>query len=301
MNILPLEKQVSVIQLLCEGMSIRAVSRSTGVHRDTIGRLLLTVGAGCAKLHDTMMFGLDVPQIQIDELWAFIGKKQRRLTPADPPERGDCYTFLALDVLGKAILAYRTGKRDGNNARAFLADLRGRVVGSPILSSDAFPAYEALVAETFGNQVHYGQIFKRYVGEPHKDAARRYSPGIVVAVEKSAKIGFPPEHLISTSHVERVNLSVRMANRRHTRLTNAYSKSFAHHSAAVSLFVAHYNFTRPHESLGGITPAMELGLASSIWPTSMLIDGAALALERPAGRQVGRFRVIDGCGYDSDR
>lgn len=294
MNILPLEKQVAVIQLLCEGMSIRAVSRSTGVHRDTIGRLLLTVGAGCAKLHDTMMFGLDVPQIEMDELWGFIGKKQRRVTPTDPADRGDCYTFLALDVRGKAILSYRTGKRDGDNARAFLTDLRGRVVGSPILSSDAFPAYEALVAEVFGNQVHYGQILKRYVGEPAKDASRRYSPGVVVAVEKSVKIGFPPEHMIGTSRAERLNLSVRMGQRRFTRLTNAYSKSLAHHRAAVSLFVAHYNFARPHESLDGITPAMELGLARGIWPTSMLIEGAALALERPAGRQVGRFRVIDG-------
>lgn len=294
MNVLPMEKQVAVIDLLCEGMSIRAVSRSTGVHRDTIGRLLLTVGQGCAALHDKMWFGLEVEQIAIDELWAFIGKKQRRLTPADPPERGDCYTFLALDVLGKGILAYRTGKRDGDTARAFLTDLRARVIGAPILSSDAFPAYEALVAETFGNQVHYGQILKRYKGEPHKDAARRYSPGIVVAVEREAKIGAPPEHLISTSHVERANLTVRMGQRRFTRLTNAYSKSFEHHRAAVSLFVAHYNFARPHTSLGGITPAMERGLARGIWPTSALIEGAAMALAQPIGRAARRFRVIDG-------
>lgn len=293
MNILPFEKQVAVIGMLCEGLSIRSVNRLTGVHRDTIGALLLKVGAGCERLHDTLFRQIDVPQIAIDELWAFIGKKQRKLKPTDPPERGDCYTFLALDVLGKAILIYRTGKRDGNTARAFLTDLRGRVTGSPILSSDAFPAYEALVAETFGNQVHYGQILKRYVGEPHKDAARRYSPGIVVAVEKSAKIGFPPEHLISTSHVERVNLSVRMANRRHTRLTNAYSKSLPHHCAAVSLFVAHYNFARVHESLR-VTPAMELGLASGVWPISTLIEASAMMLERPDGRKVGRFTVIDG-------
>lgn len=295
MNILPLEKQVAVIQLLCEGMSIRAVSRSTGVHRDTIGRLLMTVGRGCEALHNTMMFGLDVPQIEIDELWGFIGKKQRRVKPTDPADRGDCYTFLALDVRGKAILSYRTGKRDGDNARAFLTDLRGRVVGSPILSSDAFTSYEALVAEIFGHAgCHYGQVVKRFVGEPHKDAARRYSPGVVVAVEKSVKIGFPPEHMIGTSRAERLNLSVRMGQRRFTRLTNAYSKSLEHHRAAVSLFVAHYNFARPHETLEGITPAMELGLAHTVWPTSTLIEGAALALERPAGRQVGRFRVIDG-------
>jgi IS1 family transposase len=215
------------------------------------------------------------------------------LTPADPPERGDCYTFLGLDVSAKAILSYRTGKRDGDNARVFLTDLRRRVVGSPILSSDAFPAYEGLVAEVFGNQVHYGQTHKRYVGEPHKDAARRYSPGVCVGVDRRAIIGFPPSHMISTSHVERVNLTMRMANRRHTRLTNAYSKSFEHHCAAVALFVAWYNFARVHETLR-VTPAMQLGLATSVWPVSVLIDGAALAVERPRGRPVGRFRVIDG-------
>ena len=293
MNILPFEKQVAVIGMLCEGLSIRSVNRLTGVHRDTIGSLLLKVGSGCAKLHDTLFRGLDVGHCQIDELWAFIGKKQRRLKPTDPVDRGDCYTFLALDTLGKAIVSYRTGKRDGDSARAFLTDLRGRVTGSPILSSDAFAPYEAIVADVFGNQVHYGQIVKRYVGEPHKDSARRYSPGVVVGVERRSLIGFPPEHAICTSHVERLNLTVRMKNRRHTRLTNAYSKSYPHHCAAVALFVANYNFARVHESLR-VTPAMELGLASGVWPTSMLIEASMMALEQPEGRRVGRLTVIEG-------
>jgi IS1 family transposase len=292
-NILPFEKQVAVIQMLCEGLSIRSVNRLTGVHRDTIGQLLLKVGAGCAVLHDKMFQRIDAPQIQIDELWAFVGKKQRKLKPADLPERGDAYTFLALDTIGKAIISYRTGKRDGDNARSFLTDLRARVVGSPILSSDAFPAYEYLVGEVFGEAVHYGQILKRYVGEPHKDAARRYSPGIVVKVERTAIIGQPPREVIGTSHVERVNLTVRMSQRRFTRLTNAYSKKIEFHEAAVSLFVAHYNFARVHETLR-VTPAMETGIADRVWPISLLIEAAETARKPLPGRSVGRFRVIDG-------
>lgn len=293
MNVLAFENQVAVISALCEGLSIRSVERLTGVHRDTIMRLGARVGSGCAEIHDVMFNGLRVDQIQIDELWAFIGKKQRRLTAADPPERGDCYTFLALDALGKAIVSYHTGKRDGDTARMFLTDLRERVIGSPIMSSDAFPAYEGLVADIFGEAVHYGQIVKRYVGEPHRDAARRYSPGVVVAVERDAKIGFPPRFLIGTSHIERTNLTVRMSQRRFTRLTNAYSKKIENHAAAVSLFVAHYNFCRVHEALR-ITPAMELGLTDRVWPVSALIETAEVARNRPHGRQVGRFRVIDG-------
>lgn len=293
MNVLAFEKQVAVVGALCEGLSIRSVERLTGVHRDTVMRLGARVGAGCAEIHDVMFHGLRINQVQVDELWAFIGKKQRRLTAADPPERGDCYTFIALDAIGKAIIAYHTGKRDGDTARSFLTDLRERIVGSPIMSSDAFPAYEGLVADIFGEAVHYGQIVKRYVGEPHRDAARRYSPGIVVSVEREAKIGFPPNFLIGTSHVERVNLTVRMSQRRFTRLTNAYSKRIENHAAAVSLFVAHYNFCRVHEALR-ITPAMELGLARDVWSLAALIRAAEVASERPAGRRVGRFRVIDG-------
>ena len=293
MNILAFEKQVAVIAALCEGLSIRSVERLTGVHRDTIMRLGARIGAGCSVIHDVMMRGQHAGQIQIDELWAYIGKKQRRLKPTDPPELGDAYTFIALDALGKAILSYRTGKRDGDTARAFLTDLRARVVGAPVLSSDAFAPYQNLVADVFGEEVHFGQIVKRYVGEPHRDAARRYSPGVVVAVDRSVLIGEPPVHLIGTSHVERMNLTVRMSQRRFTRLTNAYSKRIDNHAAAVSLFVAHYNFCRVHESLR-VTPAMEVGVAGHVWSVGSLVAAAETALNQPVGRLSGPFRVIDG-------
>jgi IS1 family transposase len=295
MNVLSLETQAAVIGALCEGMSIRSVERLTGVHRDTIMRLGARVGANCEALHDVMFCNLNTAQIQIDELWAYIGKKQRRLKPTDAPELGDCYTFTALDATGKAIISYRTGKRDGDTARAFLTDLRARVIVSPIMSSDGFPSYENLVAEIFGKEVHYGQIIKRYVGEPHKDAARRYSPGKVVGVERTAIIGKPPRHLIGTNHIERANLTVRMSSRRFTRLTNAFSKKLDNHRAAVSLFIAHYNFCRVHETIK-TTPAVELGIADHVWTIATLIRAAELVATRPQGRQVGRFRVIDGGG-----
>jgi IS1 family transposase len=239
-----------------------------------------------------MFQNLQVSQVQLDELWAFIGKKQRRLTPEDSPERGDCFTFLATDALGKAILAYHAGKRDGASARAFLTDLRARVLNAPIMSSDAFPAYEDLVREIFGQRVHYGQITKRYVGEPHKDAARRYSPGTVVGVEREALVGFPLRFLIGTSHIERTNLTVRMSQRRFTRLTNAYSKKFDNHAAAVALFVGHFNFCRVHETLR-VTPAMELAVTDHVRTIAELIEAAhAASKQQTPGRQACRLGPV---------
>jgi len=295
-NIIPFEKQVAAIAALAEGCSIRSTERLLGVHRDTVMRLSARIGTGCARLHDAMMRDLNSPIIQIDELWSFIGKKQKRLTRGDAPEKGDCYVFIGLDSINKAILSYRTGKRDGENAVEFLADLRSRVLGSPIVSSDSFSAYEGAIRQTFGEQIHYGQITKRYVGEPPINAARRYSPGVVVAVEKRRVRGFPPEFLISTSHAERQNLSLRMSSRRFTRLTNAYSKTLTNHAAAVSLYVAHYNLCRPHEALDKATPAMELGLTDHPWSIAELIEAATATEtpEEPQGRQAGRFRIING-------
>ena len=147
-------------------------------------RLGARVGRKCALLHDAMMRDLRAGQIEIDELWSYIAKKQRRVRPEDDPSMGDTYTFIALDAINKAILSYRTGKRDSETTEHFLTDLRMRVLGTPMISSDAFAPYEEIMRWTFGEDVHYGQIVKRYVGEPPINAARRYSPGTVVAVDR---------------------------------------------------------------------------------------------------------------------
>lgn len=296
MNVLPFDHQVAVISALAEGLSIRSTERLTGVHRDTVMRLGLRVGTGCGALHDRVMRDVRSSQLQLDELWAFIGKKQKRLRPGDAPEMGDCYTFIGLDAINKAIISYQSGKRDAATARSFVEDLRARVLGSPIVSSDAFPAYEDVIRNVFGDQVHYGQIVKRYVGEPPINAARRYSPGTVVGVHRERIAGFPPRFLICTSHVERQNLSMRMASRRFTRLTNGFSKKAVNHAAAVSLYVAHYNLCRVHETLR-ITPAMAIGATDHVWSIAELLERSHT--EQPVTahsrlRRIGRFHVIDG-------
>jgi IS1 family transposase len=284
MNILPIERQTAVVSALVEGCSIRTTERLTQTHRDTVMRLGAKIGRGCAALHDMMFRDLQVNQLQFDELWAFIGKKQKRVKKDDDGSKGDNYTFLALDALNKAIVSYRCGKRDGDTTVAFIRDVRKRVVGAPMISSDAFAAYEPTIRAVFGDNCHYGQIVKSYVGEPPVNAARRYSPGTVVKVTKHRIIGFMPGFLTSTSHVERSNLSVRMGSRRFTRLTNGFSKKVENHEAAVALFVSHYNLCRVHETLK-MTPAMALGLTDRPWSIAELIQVATGMLEnenRPA-------------------
>lgn len=294
MNILPIEKQVEIIAALCEGVSIRAVERLTHTHRDTVMRLGARIGHGCSRIHDGLMQNLQPGFIEMDETWAYVGKKQRQLKPDDHEDLGDQYTFMALDARAKAILSYRVGKRNGDTTRKFLVDLRKRVINAPQISSDAFPAYKLLIGDIFEGQVHYGQIVKKYVGEPPITAARRYSPGIVVAVDRSTLLGQPDQTKISTSYIERTNLTLRMQQRRFTRLTSGFSKKLENHKAAVSLFVAHYNLCRVHETTR-MTPAMALGVTDHIWSIGELINAASVGeLPEPAGKQVGRFRVIDG-------
>jgi IS1 family transposase len=294
MNVLPFNRQVAVISALTEGLSIRSTERLTGVHRDTIMRLGVRVGQGCARLHDRTMRGLHVPLIEMDELWAFIGKKQKRVRSDDLPEKGDAYTFLAMGAMDKAIISYWTGKRTSATAHQFVSDMHGRITNVPQISSDSFPAYEEVVRQVFGDRVHYAQIHKRVASEPPSPASRRYSPGHVISVSKRTVIGHPAGFQVSTSYVERLNLSVRMGQRRFTRLTNGFSKRLDHHAAAVSLFVSHYNLCRVHESLR-VTPAMELGVTDHVWSVAELLEASALAPpEPPLIRHSMPFQVIEG-------
>ena len=275
MNILPRDRQIAVVAALTEGMSIRSVERLTGIHRDTIMRLGAKVGRGCAALHDDTMRDLPITMIELDELWSYVGKKQRRVQPSDSSEFGDQYVFVAIGALNKLIISYRVGKRDMENTEAFVRDLRQRVVGRPQISSDAWPAYEPAFARAF-EDCDYGQIIKSYNGEPPVNAARRYSPGWIVAVDKRVISGRPRQDKISTSYIERSNLNVRMDCRRFTRLTNGYSKKLANHEAAVALFVAAYNLTRVHSAFK-TTPAMAMGLTDHAWSIAELVDEALYA------------------------
>jgi IS1 family transposase len=280
-NILPADKQVAIIAALTEGCSIRAIERLTGVHRDTIMRLGARVGTGCAKLHHKLMRDLNVSRIEFDEIWQFVGKKRKAVRETDPVTIGDQYTYIALAGAAKAIISYYTGKRTHDATLAFAKDVRSRVLGAPEISTDGLNSYPWAIERAFKDECTHGVIVKNYAaaGGPGDDAARRYSPGDVVSVEVRSVIGRPRE--ISTSYVERQNLTMRMQQRRFTRLTNAFSKKYEHHVAAVALYAAHYNFCRVHEALR-ITPAMQLGVTDHVWSISELI-AAALDGELPEG------------------
>ena len=291
MNILSRDRQAEIIAALVEGCSIRSVERLTSVHRDTIMRLGFEVGVGCAKLHNALVRDLRVNRIELDEIWSYVGKKRGQIRPGDPITIGDQWTFVALGGASKAIISYRTGKRTAVNTKLFLQDLRARVDGAPEISADAFRAYPIAVEEVFGSRCSFGTIDKSFAVDAVPEAARRYSPGNVVAVERRMVIGEP--EYISTSYVERQNLTLRMSQRRFTRLTNAFSKKLENHMAAVALYAAHYNFCRVHEALR-ITPAMQLGITDHIWTIGELVDAALDGVYPEAPVRRGPFTVIKG-------
>jgi IS1 family transposase len=269
----------------------------TGVHRDTVMRLGARVGLGACKFHDRTVHSVQVSRIELDECWSFVGKKQRKWTPTDGAAKGDQYIYIALAATAKAILSFRVGKRDLQNTALFAADLRDRIVNAPEISTDGWPSYGPAIRDAFGSRCTHGVIVKTYREDAKgMDAARRYSPGDVVAVERYDVIGNPM--FISTSYVERQNLTLRMQQRRLTRLTNGFSKKLDHHVAAIGLYVAHYNFCRVHESLGRReTPAMALGLTDHAWTIGELVTACLANAPRDPRKEHGprrNFRVIEG-------
>lgn len=264
MNVLKPEKKLAVVSALVEGNSVRAVSRMTGVHKTTILKLLVEVGERCGRLMDEKMRGLACREIEADEVWCFVKKKQRRLTDAEKiaGELGDAYTFIAFDPQTKLVPTFTVGKRDWTTTHAFVHDLKARVAGRIQLSTDAFRTYTEAVERAFGSEIDYAQIVKTYAPE---DAGRgRYSPPAVTGVEKIEIVGRPERSRICTSYVERNNLTIRMQLRRFTRLTNGFSKKLANLKAMLALFFAHYNFCRIHGSLR-VTPAMAAGVTDRVW------------------------------------
>lgn len=273
-NVLPAEKQTAIISALCEGSSIRSVERMTGVHRDTIMRLGVRVGQACAELHDQVMRELSCHQIQIDEIWGFIGMKQRETTPEDNAAgRGDVWTYIAIDPDTKLVPSYLCGKRDYTNTAKFVEDVASRMKNRINLYSDGANVYIPAVHASFGTEVDYGQIVKEFeVPMDEVEGERKYSPRSPTNLRYTPIIGRPdPEHM-TTAHVERQNLTLRMHLRRLTRLTNAFSKKFSNFSSAVSLHFAYYNFVKQHSSLEKITPAMAAGISSRIWTVKDLVD-----------------------------
>ena len=270
MNKLNSQKQEMIITQLIEGSSVRSTERITDVHRDTILRLMVRVGNACQKMMDEKLRNLTCGKIQVDEIWCYVGKKQRHLKETDDIRQcGDFWTWVAIDADSKLVPAHKVGKRDFYMATQFIDDLSSRLTNRVQLSSDMLSLYIEAVESAFGENVDYGQIVKSY--ETEHIGPGRYSPPHVISAERKSIMGDPSFNNISTSYIERQNLTMRMSMRRFTRLTNAFSKKLENLKAAVALHFAHYNFVRIHRT-HRVTPAMEAKVENRLWTIGDLVE-----------------------------
>jgi IS1 family transposase len=272
-NALPKDKQIAVTAALAEGNSIRSIERMTGIHRDTIMRLGVRIGQGCARLLDEKMRGLDCQRLELDEVWGYIGKKMRHVQEGDDPTFGDVWTYCAIDAETKLVPSYHVSNtRDLENTTAFIADLAMRLNNRVQISTDAMVAYEDAIENVFGSAVDYAQVVKTYQAEGSMyNPERRYSQPRIASSKKKYMTGNPEYALISTSYVERLNASTRLHMKRLTRLTHAFSKKLSHFEAAVALNFAAHNFVKTHRSLK-MTPAMAAGVERDFWSYGDLFE-----------------------------
>ncbi len=265
MNILKPEKKLAVLSALTEGCSIRSVSRMTGVHKKTIMKLLAEVGTRCQAMLDEKMRGIHCEAVECDELWTFVQKKEGVLKAEERianRELGDAYTYIALDPVSKVIPAFHVGKRDSVNTHRFIEDLSRRIEGGTQVSTDAWGPYRPAIARYFGNRATYAQIIKFYTAE--NPGPGRYAPPRVSGAAITEILGIPDYSKVSTSCVERQNLTLRMKVARFHRLTLAFSRKLVNLKAAVALYFWTYNFCLIHRSLR-MTPAMAAGITDRIW------------------------------------
>jgi IS1 family transposase len=266
MNRLPLERRAHIIGLLAEGNSLRATSRLADVSINTVTKLLLDAGAACERYQNQTLRNLKCKRIQCDEIWAFVYAKAKNL-----PEKyagafgyGDVWTWVAIDADTKLVPSWAVGRRDGFTASAFIRDLADRLATRVQLTTDGHKVYLEAVEGAFGSEIDYAMLVKMYEGDSGREAQARYSPPACLGTRTVCIAGQPDSAHISTSFVERQNLSMRMGMRRFTRLTNAFSKKVDNHKAAVALHYMHYNFARIHKTLR-VTPAMEAGVSDHVW------------------------------------
>lgn len=265
MNRLCNSKRSQILHLLCEGTSIRAVTRLTGASKNTVVKLMIAAGKACAAYHDQHVTGLASKRIQVDEIWSFTYAKQKNvpLAKAAPEGAGDTWTWTAIDADSKLMVSWLVGSRDSECALVFMDDLRSRLANRVQLTSDGHRAYLEAVEGAFGGDVDYAQLVKLYGAAP-ENAKGRYSPAECTGAIKTRIEGNPDPKHVSTSYAERQNLNMRMHMRRFTRLTNAFSKKVENHAHAVALFATYYNFVRIHKTLR-VTPAMAAGVSDRLW------------------------------------
>ena len=280
MNKLPLRSCKLIIRCLVEGQGVRATGRTADVSKNTVTKLLIDAGKACAEYQDKALRDLPCKRIQVDEIWSFIYAKQKNVGRAKsaPPEAGDVWTWTAIDADTKLVPSWRVGDRSGETAIDLMDDLRGRLANRVQLTSDGHKAYLEAVEGAFGGDVDYAQLVKLYGSEGGVSSAKRYSPAECTGIRKRRVEGNADLAHVSTSYVERNNLTMRMSMRRFTRLTNAFSKKIENHTHSVALHFMYYNFCRQHKSLDAISPAMAAGVTDRLWDIEdivRLIDEAA--------------------------
>lgn len=264
MNCLSTEKRTQVIAALVEGASINATCRMTGVAKHTVLKLLKELGCAAAEFHNSHVRNLRVRRVQCDEIWAFVYAKQKNVTEEQMKAgAGDVWTWTAIDSETKLIISYMLGDRGAGTAQEFMKDLAARITNRFQLTTDGHHVYLDAVEDAFGADIDYAMLQKIY-GAPSDAEMRRYSPATCIGCKTAIVTGNPDPKHVSTSYVERSNLSMRMGMRRFTRLTNGFSKKLENHGHMVALYFMHYNFCRIHKTLR-VTPAMQAGLADHVW------------------------------------
>jgi IS1 family transposase len=312
MNKLPLAKRAQILTLLCEGMSMRSIERTVGCSINTIDKLLRDSGEVALAYHDEHVHGVKATWVQCDEVWSFVHAKAKNVPKskrAGDPTIGDCWTWTAIEAESKLLISYLVGGRDAEFALMLMDDLRGRLANRVQLTTDGHTPYLRAVEEAFGADIDYSMLIKLY-GAPaaEPEAARRYSPTECVGTRKDKITGNPDPKHVSTSYVERANLTMRMAMRRFTRLTNAFSKKIENHAHMVALYALWYNFVRVHKTLR-MSPALAAGIETRLWSMEdvvALIDARSakisgdtliaeckvMKLSRPMSRRTREHRAI---------
>jgi IS1 family transposase len=290
MNKLPLAKRVQILSMLCEGSSMRTVSRVCDVSFNTVAKLLVDAGKVCAAFHDEKVRDVKATRVQVDEIWSFTYAKAKNVAKAKaaPAEAGDTWTWTAIEADTKLIVSYLVGGRDGEYALAFMDDLRSRLANRVQLTSDGHKAYLEAVEGAFGADVDYAMINKIY-GTAPESAKGRYSPAECIGVRKDRIEGNPDWAHVSTSYAERQNLTMRMHMRRFTRLTNAFSKRVENHFYALAIYFVFYNFVRIHKTLR-VTPAMAAGVTDRLWSMEDIADMVDAAAPKPGRPKTYRKR-----------
>lgn len=284
MNNLPIEKKVQIIQLLVEGCSLRSISRIADVSINTVIKLLVDVGHACEEFHNEKVVNVKSERIQCDEIWSFVYSKEKNTTSEMKEEgAGDAWTWTALDADTKLILSWYVGNRDGESANYFMPDVAMRLTNRVQLTTDAYHAYLNAVDNAFHLDIDYAMLVKLYgTSEGVSETERKYSPSECNGTKKRIISGEPNKKFISTSYVERQNLTMRMHRRRFTRLTNAFSKKIENHCCAIALHFVYYNFVKIHKSLS-VTPAMQAGLSKRLMSIEDIVNLVPVEVTKKRG------------------